>query len=60
MPEGKQYEDFRVIRHEKGKPEKAETVQTITRYLATDSTILAFKLLSLDAGYDYEVSWTYK
>jgi hypothetical protein len=60
MPEGKEYSDFHVLRHEKGKPEKVEPVRVVTRYMSTDFTILAFKLLSLDAGYDYEVNWTHK
>jgi hypothetical protein len=60
MPSGKRYTNFRVIRHEQGRPQKVETVRVVTEYLATDHTILAFKLLSLDAGYVYEVNWTYR
>ena len=60
MPEGKEYRNFRIIRYETGKPEKAEAVKVVTEYLAEDSTILAFKLLSLKPGYTYEVSWTYR
>jgi len=60
MPEGKEYANFHVIRHEKEKRDRVERVRIITEYLATDYTIVAFKLLSLDAAYDYEVVWTYK
>jgi hypothetical protein len=60
MPEGKEYQSFGIIRYETGKPEKAETVKLVTEYLADDFTIIAFKLLSLKAGYTYEVSWTYR
>ena len=60
MPEGKEYANFRVIRRHKGKREKAEPVKIVTEYLAQDSRIIAFKLLTLSAGYDYEVSWTYR
>jgi hypothetical protein len=60
MPYGKEHANFRVIRHPKGKPEKAEPVRVVTEYLADDSTIIAFKMLSLSGGYDYEVIWTYK
>ena len=60
MPQGKEYANFRVIRRHKGKREKAEPVKIVTEYLAQDSTIIAFKLLTLSAGYDYEVSWTYR
>jgi hypothetical protein len=35
-------------------------VRVVTQYLAEDYTILAFKLLALDAGYTYEVTWFYK
>jgi predicted acylesterase/phospholipase RssA len=60
MPEGKEYANFHVIRHEKGRRDKVERVRVISEYLATDYTILAFKLLSLVADYDYEVIWTYR
>jgi hypothetical protein len=35
-------------------------VNPVTRFLADDSTILAFKLLSLKADHKYEVRWTYR
>ena len=60
MPEGKEYSDFRIIRYVKDKPLKAEAVKPVTEYLATDFRIIAFKILSLDASYHYEVSWTYR
>jgi predicted acylesterase/phospholipase RssA len=60
MPQGKEYADFHIIRHETKSPEKVERVRVVTEYLATDYTILAFKLLSLKAGYTYEVNWSYK
>jgi hypothetical protein len=37
-----------------------EAVRLVTEYLAQEFTIIAFKLLSLDAGYSYELSWTCK
>ncbi|HEX4592293.1 MAG TPA: patatin-like phospholipase family protein [Gemmataceae bacterium] len=60
LPKGMEYANFRVIRHPKGTQEKAEAVRVITRYLAEDSTIIAFKMLSVSGNHDYEVSWTYK
>jgi hypothetical protein len=60
MPEGYEYKSFRIIRHETGKREKAESVKVVTEYLADDFTILAFKLMSLKSGYTYEISWAYK
>jgi hypothetical protein len=60
MPRAKEYRDFRVSRHENGKPDSVEPVRVVTEYLPEDYTILAFKLLALKPGWTYEVSWSYK
>jgi hypothetical protein len=60
LPEGKEYRNYRIIRYEKDKPEKLEEVKVVSEYLAKDSTILAYKLLSVDSGYVYKVTWFYK
>jgi hypothetical protein len=60
MPEGKEYQSFRIIRYLTAKPEKVEAVEAVTEYLPEDFTILAFKLLSLKSGSTYEVSWNYR
>jgi predicted acylesterase/phospholipase RssA len=60
LPEGRQYRNFQMIRYRSGKPDSAETVKPVTEYLAEDSTILAFKLLALEPGYTYEVTWVYR
>jgi predicted acylesterase/phospholipase RssA len=60
MPQGKNYRSFRLIRYETGKPGAAENVKLVTEYLADDYSILAFKLLSLKAGYSYELTWYYR
>ncbi len=60
LPRGKEYRTFRVVRWEIGKPEKVEPVKIVNEYLAEDSTILAYKLLSVKAGYTHEVTWFYK
>ena len=60
LPRGKEYRSFRVVRWERGKPEKVEPVKIVNEYLADDSTILAYKLLSVKAGYTHEVTWLYK
>jgi hypothetical protein len=54
------YQSSRIIRCDAGKAEKAEAPKTVTKYLADDLTIIAFKLLSLKSGYNYVVSWTYR
>ena len=59
LPKGKEYRTFHLIRYETGKPGDAEDVNVVTEYLAEDSTILAFKLLSLKPGYTYEITWYY-
>ena len=46
MPGGKEYQSFRIIRYETGKPENVEAVKVVTEYLAEEFTIIAFKLLS--------------
>jgi len=59
VPKGKEYRNFRVVRYKTDKPDKVEPVKIVTEYLAKDYTILAYKLLSVDAGYTYEVTWYY-
>ena len=60
LPEGKEYQSFNLIRYPIGKPEAAENVKLVTKYLADDFSILAFKLLALKAGYTYELTWLYR
>jgi hypothetical protein len=60
MPRGEEYRTFRIARYEKGKPETTEAVHVVTEYMADDYTIIAFKLLGLYPGWEYEVSWIYK
>jgi len=60
LPQGKEYRSFNLIRYETGKPETAQHVDVVTRYVAEDFTILAFKLLSLKTGYTYEITWFYR
>jgi predicted acylesterase/phospholipase RssA len=60
MPKGKAYDNFRIVRHPKGKPSEIEKVRMVTEYLPDDFTIIAFKLLTLKPGFTYEVAWIYK
>jgi hypothetical protein len=59
LPPGKEYKNWRVARYPQEQPGKVEHVKVVTEYLATDSTILAFKMLSLKPGDMYEVQWFY-
>jgi predicted acylesterase/phospholipase RssA len=60
MPEGREYKSFQLIRYPVGKPDTPESVRLATEYLGEDRAILAFKLLALEAGYTYELTWVYK
>jgi hypothetical protein len=60
MPQGREYSSFLVARYETGKPETREPIKVATEYLASDSSVLAYELLSVKAGYTYEVTWYYK
>lgn len=60
MPKGRQYGNFRYIRYKKDQPDTAEDKRFVTQYLAKDHSILAFKLLALDPGYEHEISWHYE
>jgi hypothetical protein len=60
LPKGREYRKFRIVRYKTAAPDKVESVKIVTEFLADDYTILAFKLLSVDGGYTYEVTWYYK
>ncbi len=60
MPRGKEYRSYRILRYETDKPEKVEEVKVVTEYMANDASILAYKLMSVKAGYTYDVTWYYK
>ena len=60
LPEATQFREYRLIRYETGKPETAEEVKAVTRYLSSDYSVLAFKLLALKPGYTYELTWFYR
>jgi hypothetical protein len=60
MPAGREYKGHRLLRYEKGKPETGEVFKFATEYLAENYSILAFKLLALEPGYVYELTWYYK
>ena len=60
MPEGKEYSRYQIIRYKMGNPEFPENVKVVTQYVSEDRTILAFKLLGLDPGYTYELTWFYR
>ncbi len=60
LPRGKEYRSFRILQWETDKPDKVEPVKVVNEYLADDYTILAYKLISVKAGYSHELTWFYK
>ena len=60
LPSGREYRSFEILRYETGKPATAEIVKGYTEYLADDSSIIAYKMASVKAGYTFEVTWFYK
>jgi predicted acylesterase/phospholipase RssA len=60
MPEGREYQSHRLVRYQKGKPETMEVFKFATEYVSTNHSILAFKLLAMEPGYVYELTWYYK
>jgi predicted acylesterase/phospholipase RssA len=60
LPMGREYRTWRVVRYPKDKPQAVEAAKVVTEYMSDDSSILAFKLLSLKPDYTYEVQWFYK
>jgi predicted acylesterase/phospholipase RssA len=60
MPKGRDYKSYRYVYYKKGQPDTAQDGHFYTEYLAKDYTILAFKILSLDPGYEHEIFWNYE
>lgn len=60
MPKGRDYKNCRYVFYKKDQPDTAQDGRFFTEYLAKDSSILAFKLLSLDPGYEHEIYWNYQ
>lgn len=60
MPKGRDFKRYRYVFYKKGEPGTAKEGVFTTEYLSDDSTVLAFKILSLEPGYDHEIFWDYK
>jgi predicted acylesterase/phospholipase RssA len=60
MPKDHDYKQYRYTFYKRNQPETAKDGTFTTQYLSADSSILAFKLLSLEPGYDHDVYWDYK
>lgn len=60
FPEGKQYENFELMRYPTGKPGERERVVPANLLNSVDGQILAFALLGLKPDYIYECRWAYR
>jgi hypothetical protein len=60
LPRRREYRSFEILRHQTDKPATAEAVKGFTEILADDSSIIAYKMASVKAGYTFEVTWFYK
>ncbi|MGH7171623.1 MAG: patatin-like phospholipase family protein [Gemmataceae bacterium] len=60
LPEGKEYWNWRIFRHEAGTPEKVVAVNPASEYLAEDFTIFSYKLMAVRTGDTHEIIWYYK
>jgi hypothetical protein len=60
LPRDKEYRSYQILRYETGKPGTAEVVKGLTDYMVDDPSIIAFKMVSVKAGYTFEVTWIYK
>jgi predicted acylesterase/phospholipase RssA len=60
LPSGREYRSFEILRHETGKPATTEVIKGFTEFLADESSIIAYKMASVKAGYTFEVTWFYK
>lgn len=57
MPRGQEFRSFQILRYETGKPRVTEVVKALTEFVADDSSIFAYKMVSLKAGYTFELTW---
>jgi hypothetical protein len=60
LPRGREYRSFEILRYDTAKRAGAEVVKGFTEHLADESSIIAYKMASVKAGYTFEVTWFYK
>ncbi len=57
LPEGKQYQNFDLLRYPIGQPKAPERVAPAYQFNTMEGRVLAFALLSLKPGFMYECRW---
>jgi hypothetical protein len=60
LPQDREHTGYQLVRHPTGRPQDVEIVKPVSEFHANDRTILAFKLLALNPGYTYELTWFYR
>jgi predicted acylesterase/phospholipase RssA len=59
MPDGKPYESYNLVRYAAGADSAPESVAPAHQLNTRDGKILAFALLGMKPGFNYECRWTY-
>ena len=60
LPEGKQYQNFELLRYQNGKERVPERVTPAYHFDTLDGRVLAFALLNVKPGFTYEARWQHR
>lgn len=60
MPAGKEYTAYRLYQLDPARPARPELIRPVTEYLATDSTLIGYKLLLIKGPVAHEIQWSYR
>jgi hypothetical protein len=60
LPEGKQYQNFDLLRYQSGKEEGPERVTPAYQFDTLEGRVLAFALLNVEPGFTYEAHWEHR
>lgn len=60
LPEGKQYQNFELLRYQSGKEGEPERVTPAYHFDTLDGQVLAFALLNVKPGFTYEARWQHR
>jgi predicted acylesterase/phospholipase RssA len=60
LPEGKQYENFELLRFQNGKEKVLERVTPAYEFETLEGRVLAFGLLNVEPGFTYEARWEHR
>ena len=60
LPEGKQYQNFELLRYQNGKEKVPERVTPAYEFDTLEGGVLAFGLLNVEPGFTYEARWEHR